>query len=93
MRTGVGTEAVKQTGWSVAICDLNSQIEELKERIEVLAGRIEPLFCPEQPTSGADKVGQPNPPKAKAIMEIDSATYRVMEIKTIINEMIQRIEI
>ena len=88
----VGT-TVKQTGWSSAMCELDSQIGGLKERVGILASRIEPLFCPEQPTICADKPVQPNPPKAKVILEIDSACYRILEIKTIINGMIQRLEI
>ena len=84
--------ALKQTGWSSSITELNHQIEQLKERIGVLASRLEPLFCPEQMTNNKTP-GEPTPPKAQAILEIDSASYRIKELREIINEMTQRLEI
>lgn len=86
------TQQVKETGWSRATSNLSVEIEQLKETIGILAQRIEPLFCPEIP---ADVSNKPTPtnPTAKAILEIDNFTYRIIELRKIVQEMLDRLEI
>lgn len=87
-----GCEAVKQTGWSTAMGNLENNIAQLKDRLECLANRIEPMLSPEQPTN-AKNLGQPTCPKAKALIEIDNASDKINTIRIIIDELISRIEL
>ena len=82
----------KETGWSKAIKELSNQIDRLRERVGVLSNRLEPLFCPEQ-SAKPESPTSPAPLKASAIIEIDSASFRIKELREMINEMLQKIEI
>jgi len=68
------TQAVKETGWSVSMGNLFNEIEELKNRIGILATRVEPFL---NMTGEQQKnPSAPRPPKPKALEEmLEHAVY------------------
>ena len=82
----------KETGFNLSMTDLNSQIGQLKDRIECLGNRLNPVLAPDQPIDPSAKVPTAAM-KAPALMEIDSATERICNLRKIIDDFIQRLEI
>ena len=85
-------QEVKQTGFGSSICELNHQVELLTERLGVMYSRIEPLLNPQQKAVNPNQK-QPTCPKPTAIIEIDSVSEKLEQIRITLDECIARLEI
>ncbi len=86
------TNQVRETGWSKSTNNLSSNIEQLRNRVECLIGRIEPILAPSAPTN-AKSPTEPSMPKAKVISQLDDYAERINDLRILIDEIISRIEI
>jgi len=81
----------KESGFNLAMSELNNRVDVLTSRLENLYHRIEPFISPEHPTKGVNN--QPSSPKPEAIGRIDSVSERISELTNTIDECISRLEI
>jgi hypothetical protein len=90
MNTGLNTP-IKETGFSKSMGELNNQIDQLLDRVNCLGNRLELFLNQQQPCnpSGAEKPMS----KPRAITEIDSCSTKVVGIRSIVDDLIARLEL